>query len=475
MSRVSVNDALSASTEDADTATKELEAELQRLAVNTEAVSQSNEAIRDVVTGVVDKVNELLASPAVFGGTEDGGPNADPLLSYLKAEKSYCASLRKQTKVIPPPLQTWDATGKRTTSGEDSEMLRRVAAVLDKDVEFRACSQERRCAELVGLLTGDHESVEAAKPWSASEPGSSERPTERDRILLNAACSALPRLVESSAREWLSEVDEEEDHDETLHASAVAETASLPGELARYARLAAVLDAEQARRSSDILDLRAEFRKRAELVRNLLAQRERLRRVQASCEQRESLVGGVTRSVTDVRDHLASRVTLCESLMAVADAQSRREDAATAPRRDRVAGRFHIGGAVRRRSSAAWPWFSRLCPDGESVADLGAAVDKRCDRMTEGAATKVDAVEELQRKRASMRELVDRLDADLNAACQGSVETWLEGMKAKSQRDETQEMIRALFIEFHTMPERFLSRMRSMAAADVATPQSQKN
>ncbi|XP_050052634.1 uncharacterized protein [Dermacentor andersoni] len=444
MSRVSVSDALSPSTEDADYATKELEAELQRLAVNDEAVSQSNEAIRDVVTGIVDKVNELLASPAVFGGTEDGGPNADRLLSYLKAEKSYCANVRKQTKVIPPPLQIRDATEKLTTSEEDSEMQRRVAAVLDKDIEFRACSQERQCAELVGLLTDNRESVEAAKPWSASEPGSTERPTELDRILFNAACSALPRLIETSAREWLSKVDEEEDHDETLHASAVAATASLPEELALYARLAAVLDVEQARCSSDILDLRAEFRKRAALVRNLLAQRERLRRVRASCEQRESLVGDVTRSVSDVRDHLASRVKLCESLMAVADAQSRREDAA-------------------------------VCPDAEPVADHGATIDERCARMTEGAATKVDAVEELQRKRASMRGLVDTLDADLNDACQGSVETWLEGMKAKSQRDEKQDMMRALFIEFHTMPERFLRRMKSMVTADVATHKSYKN
>ncbi|XP_075534674.1 uncharacterized protein LOC142569030 [Dermacentor variabilis] len=433
MSRVSVSDALSPSTEDADCATKELEAELQRLAVNDEAVSQSNEAIRDVVTGVVDKVNELLASPAVFGDTEDGGPNADRLLSYLKAEKSYCASIRKQAKFIPPPLQTRDATGKRTTSEEDSEMQRRVAAVLDKDIEFRACSQERRCAELVGLLTDDHESVEAAKPWSTSEPGSAERPTELDRILLNAACSALPRLIETRAREWLSEVDEEEDHDETLHAS-------LPEELARYARLAAVLDAEQARRSSEILHLRAEFRKRAALVRNLLAQKERLRRVQESCEQRERLVGDVTRSVSGVRDHLASRVKLCESLMAVADAHTR-QDAA-------------------------------VCPDAESVADHGAAIGKRCARLTEAAATKVGAVEELQRKRASMKGLVGRLDNDLIAACQGSVETWLEGMKAKTQRDENQDMIRALFVEFHTAPDRFLRRMKAMDDADVATPES---
>ncbi|XP_049525749.1 uncharacterized protein LOC125946449 [Dermacentor silvarum] len=437
MSRVPESDPRSPGTPDEACAKQQLEEELQRLTVDDEPCRQANRALRDVVGGILGKVDELLASPALLVGTAEGGPNADPLLSYLEAERKYFDIIRKRTRDIVPPLQTRGATSTRAPSEDDSDVQRLVAAVLEKGAEFRACSQEKHCAKLVGLLTEDYSVVEAVKPWSASEPRSAERPTQLDQILGNVACSALPRLIESSTREWLSEVGDDEDHDETSQASAAAATASLPKDLAGYVRVAAALDMEQARCASEILDLRAEFEKRAAVVRELLAQQERLRRVQASWEQHERLVGKVTRGVSDLRDHLASRVKQCESLIAVANAQPLQEAAAE-------------------------------CLDGESAADHGAALDKRCAELTDAAALKLRVVEEMQRKRESMSKLADKIEADLAAASQGSLDTWCDGVRAETRRNVELGYITALFVEFHTDPRSFLRRMRGDTASDHA-------
>ncbi|KAH7945642.1 hypothetical protein HPB49_013482 [Dermacentor silvarum] len=402
MSRVPESDPRSPGTPDEACAKQQLEEELQRLTVDDEPCRQANRALRDVVGGILGKVDELLASPALLVGTAEGGPNADPLLSYLEAERKYFDIIRKRTRDIVPPLQTRGATSTRAPSEDDSDVQRLVAAVLEKGAEFRACSQEKHCAKLVGLLTEDYSVVEAVKPWSASEPRSAERPTQLDQILGNVACSALPRLIESSTRE-----------------------------------VAAALDMEQARCASEILDLRAEFEKRAAVVRELLAQQERLRRVQASWEQHERLVGKVTRGVSDLRDHLASRVKQCESLIAVANAQPLQEAAAE-------------------------------CLDGESAADHGAALDKRCAELTDAAALKLRVVEEMQRKRESMSKLADKIEADLAAASQGSLDTWCDGVRAETRRNVELGYITALFVEFHTDPRSFLRRMRGDTASDHA-------
>ncbi|KAH7979247.1 hypothetical protein HPB49_008813 [Dermacentor silvarum] len=420
--------------QDVEAAKDQLEAELQRLAVDYEACRKANEALSDVIGNVVGKINDLVASPALLGGTQEGGPNADPVLHYLEAERKLWDFINKDT-YFAVPLQAQGATVNCAPLEDDQEVQRLVAAVLDKGADFRASSREQCCAELVGLLTEDYAAVEAVKPWSACEPRYDQRrPTQVDRVLFNVTCSALPRLIEDSTREWLSEVGDDEDHDETSQA------ASLAKDLARYARLAAVLDVEEACCASDILDLRAEFGKRAAVVRTLLAQQQRLRRVQEYCEQRGKLVGKVTRSVSDLRDHLASRVKQCKSLIALGDAKPQQEAAAE-------------------------------CPEGESAADDGAALDKRCAELTTAAALKLRVIEEMERKRKSISELADRLEADLAATCQGSVDTWCDGVRAGTRRNVELHFISALFVEFQTDPDRFLRRMRAALNPDHPAPE----
>ncbi|KAH6934314.1 hypothetical protein HPB50_022906 [Hyalomma asiaticum] len=316
----------------------------------------------------------------------------------------------------------------------------RFEPVLDKRVEFRARSREQRCAELVGELTGEYTDAE---PWeaSSSDQRSTERPTEMDRMLLKAACIALPHLVETRARECLDGVS----GDETLLASTgEAAPSCLPRELARCARLAATLDAQEARCSSDILNLCAEFEKRAVLVTKLLAQRERLLRVRESCEQRDRLFAGVTHGVSDLRDSLASRLKLCESLIAAAENAS--------PRREEIA-------------DATVP------PD-----DLeGAALDKRSAQLVSAVAGLVEELDQLRDRRKLMAELFLRLGADITDACQGSVKKWRDAVLAEARSDKhRQKVMRALFIEFHRNPERFSNRMKSLASLSKGRSQKGK-
>lgn len=406
---------------------QKFEAEIKRLA----AVSDEGKT-RSIVSEVVDEVNQLIALPALHGDTaaEGDGYNVDQLLSYLRAEKNLCGGTRKRVRA-PVPLRTRDGTGDCAPSPEPNpEIQRLIATFLDKRVEFRACSREQCCAELVGELTGEYTDAE---PWAASssDQRSTERPTEMDRMLLKAACNALPRLVETRARECLDGASA----DETLLASTgEAAPSCLPRELARCARLAAKLDADEARCCSDILNLCAEFEKRAALVTKLLAQRERLRRVRESCEQRDRLFAGVTHGLSDFRDSLASRLKLCESLIAAAENAS--------PRREEVA-------------DATVP------PD-----DLeGAAFDKRSTQLVAAEAGQVEELDQLRDRRKRMAELFLRLGADITDACQGSVKKWRDAVLAEVRFDKRrQQVVRALFIEFHRNPERFSVRMKSLAS-----------
>ncbi|KAL1438923.1 hypothetical protein MTO96_047656 [Rhipicephalus appendiculatus] len=76
---------------------------------------------------------------------------------------------------------------------------------------------------------------------------------------------------------------------------------------------------------------------------------------------------------------------------------------------------------------------------------------------------KVDRLDQMQLRRQRVSELVDRLEADMTARCQGSMSKWLDGLRADmlQKKNKNLDLMRALFVEFHTNPKRFGARMKS--------------
>ncbi|KAH7957515.1 uncharacterized protein LOC119389559 [Rhipicephalus sanguineus] len=405
------------SKEDMDSAEQELRVKLERFG----AVSDLG-GTDSIVNEVVDKVSELVASP---DDTAEEESKTDPLLPYLEAEKKLlCARKRTGVAASRRPLPTRRGSGDSAPlpHEDNSELFRRIASVVSgKGVEYKACSQEQYCAELVSKLTG---MCAEAKPWTASSSDAryAERPTVLDRMLLKVSRIALSRLVETEVRGCL------EDEDET----------ELPKELARYVGLTAKLDAEEARRYVHVQDLSAQREERAVYVRTLLAQGERLRGARENVEQRESHVGIVIRGVCDLHDSLASRVQLCKSLVAAAD---------------------NVQAVQARQENAAAAAATSVCLDDDPV---GAVFDQRCSQLVAAMAAIVDQLDQMQLRRERMTELVDRLEADMTARCQGSMSKWHDGVRANTlKRNGNLKLLRALFIEFHTNPTRFVSRMKT--------------
>ncbi|KAL3258990.1 hypothetical protein MRX96_016652 [Rhipicephalus microplus] len=365
-------------------AEEKLQARLHQLGV----VSDS-EGTKSFVIEVLDKVCDVVDVLAFFpDDTTSTESEADPLLSYLDAEKMLCprkrinikAALRRRLRTRPengdsasPPIE------------EYSELIQRVeSVVLGKAAEYKACSEEEYCAWLVSELTDVNVDAES---WTAlsSDARYAKGPMLLHRALLKAARVALPRLVKQQVRDGL------EKNKETR----------LPKELARCATLAMKIDVDGARNCLHVQDL--------------LAKR-----------------------VSALRDSLASRVRLCKSVVAKAiDARARQENATDA--------------AVATTAA---------CSVNDSLAT---GVSRLCSELVAAMAAKVDQLDEMALRRQRANELVDRLEEDMNARCQGSVSKWFDDIHAYiDEKDDKNLLIkRALLIEFHQNPQRFVARMKS--------------
>ncbi|KAL1482064.1 hypothetical protein MTO96_015098 [Rhipicephalus appendiculatus] len=126
----------------------------------------------------------------------------------------------------------------------------------------------------------------------------------------------------------------------------------------------------------------------------LLAQAKRLRLVRENVEQHERLVGNVVRGVSNFRDSLASRAQLCKSLVAAAE------------------------NTQARQGNAAAATTSSMSSDDDPV---GAAFDQLCCQRVATMAAHVDQLDHMRLRRQRVSELLDRLEADIIASCQGSM------------------------------------------------------
>ncbi|KAL3200038.1 hypothetical protein MRX96_001251 [Rhipicephalus microplus] len=291
-------------------AEQKLQARLDRLGV----VSDSG-GTKSLVNEVVDKVSDVVDVVASSqDDTMSTESEADPLFSYLDAEKKLCpwkridfAALRRRLRACPgngdsasPPIE------------EYSKSIQRIkSVVLGKASVYKGRSERQYCAMLVSEFTDVYMD---AKLWTASlsDARYAKRPILLHRALLKAVRVALFRLVVKQVRDGL------EKNKETR----------LPKELARCATLALKIDVDGARNCLHAQDSLAEREKIAKRVRTLPAQGKRLRRVRENAEQSERLLANVTPEVSALRDSLASRVRLCESVVAKAiDARARQENA----------------------------------------------------------------------------------------------------------------------------------------------------
>ncbi|KAL3258991.1 hypothetical protein MRX96_016653 [Rhipicephalus microplus] len=364
-------------------------------------------------------------SPSSMMTRRRQSPKLIHLLSYLDAEKKLCP--RKRINIIAElrrRLRTRPGNGDSASLPieEYSELIQRVESViLGKAAEYKACSEEEYCAWLVSELSDVNVDAES---WTASSSDAryAKGPMLLHRALLEAARVALPRLVKQQVRDGL------EKNKETR----------LPKELARCATLALKIDVDGARNCLHVQDLLAEREKLAKRVRTLLAQEKRLRRVRENAEQSERLLANVTAGVSALRDSLASRVRLCKSVVAKAiDARARQENATDA--------------------AAA---TTAACSDSDPVAT---GVSRLCSELVVAMAAKVDQLDEMALRRQRANELVDKLEEDMIARCQGSVSKWFNDISANTLRKQDKNLLlkRALLIEFHENPQRFVARMKS--------------
>lgn len=399
-------------------AEQKLQARLDRLGV----VSDSG-GTKSFVNEVVDKVSDVVDVVASsHDDTMSTESEADLLLSYLDAEKKLCTRKRIDIAALRRRLGTRPGNGDNASPPieEYSELIRRIEPVLGKAAEYKACSEEQYCAVLVSELTDVYMDVES---WTASSSDAryAKRPMLLHGALLKAARVALSRLVEKQVRDGLEK-------NETI----------LSKELARCATLAVKMDVDGVRNCLHVQDLLAKREKLAARVRTLLEREKRLRRVRENAEQSERLLANVTPGVSALRDSLASRVRLCKSVVAAAiDAQARQENATDA--------------AVTT---------TPLCLDNDPVAT---GVSRLCSQRVAAMAAKVDQLDEMALRRQRANELVDRLEDDMIARCQGSTCKWFDDMCAYilEKNDKNLLLKRALLIEFHENPQRFVARMKS--------------
>ncbi|KAL3181305.1 hypothetical protein MRX96_008801 [Rhipicephalus microplus] len=259
-----------------------------------------------------------------------------------------------------------------------------------------------------------------AESWTASSTDAryAKRPTLLHRALLKAARVALPRLIKKQVRDGLGENNE----------------TGLPKELARCATLAVKMDVDGARNPClHVQDLLAKREKLAARVKTLQAQKKRLRRVRENAEQSERLLDNVTLGVPALRDSLASRVRLCKSVVTKAiEARARPENATDA--------------AVTTTA---------VCSDSDPVVT---GVSVLCSELVAAMAAKVDQLDEMALRRQRANELVDRLEEDMIARCQGSVRKWFDDIHAyiNEKNDKNLLFKRVLLIEFHENPQRFI-------------------
>ncbi|KAH8039833.1 hypothetical protein HPB51_009089 [Rhipicephalus microplus] len=318
-------------------AEEKLQARLHQLGVVSDSEGTKSFVI-EVLDKVCDVVDVVAFSPDDTTSTES---EADPLLSYLDAEKKLCPRKRiRYQAALRRRLRTRLGNGDSASPPieEYSELIQRVeSVVLGKAAEYKACSEEEYCA-------------------------------------------------------WLQQVrDGLEKNKETR----------LPKELARCATLAMKIDVDGARNCLHVQDLLAE-------------------------------------RVSALRDSLASRVRLCKSVVAKAiDARARQENATDA--------------AVATTAA---------CSVNDSLAT---GVSRLCSELVAAMAAKVDQLDEMALRRQRANELVDRLEEDMNARCQGSVSKWFDDIHAYiDEKDDKNLLIkRALLIEFHQNPQRFVARMKS--------------
>lgn len=396
-------------------AEEKLQARLDEFGV----VSDSGET-KTFLNEVVEKVSDVV--DVVASSHDDTKSEADPLLSYLDAEKKLCTKERIEIAALRRRLVTRPGNGDSAAPPIDSELIRRIKSIVSGTAaEYKECSEEEYCAVLVRELTDVYVDAES---WtqSSSDARHAKRPTLLHRALLKAARVALSRLVEKQVRDGLGENNE----------------TGLPKELARCATVAVKMDVDGARNCLHVQDLLAKREKLAARVRTLLARETRLRRVRENVEQSERLLANVTQGVSALRDSLASRVRLCKSVVAKAiDARARPENATDA-------------------AVASTP----VCLDQDPVAT---SVHQLCSQQVAAMAAKVDQLDEMALRRQRANELVDRLEVDMIARCQGSTSKWLDDVLAdiSEKQDKNLFLKRALLIEFHENPQRFVARMKS--------------
>ncbi|KAH8019961.1 hypothetical protein HPB51_023626 [Rhipicephalus microplus] len=399
-------------------AEEKLQARLDQLGV----VSDSGET-KTFLNEVVDKVSDVVDVVAsCHDDTMSTKSEAGPLLSYLDAEKKLCTTKRIEIAALRRRLVTRPGNDDSAAPPIDSELIRRIESIVSgAAAEYKECREEQYCAVLVRELT---DVCVDAESWTESSTDAryAKRPTLLHRALLKAARLALSRLVEKQVRDGLGENNE----------------TGLPKELARCATLAVKMDVDGARNCLHVQDLLAKREKLAARVRTLQAQKKRLRRVRGNVEQSERLLANVTLEVSALRDSLASRVRLCQSVVAAAiDAQARQENATDA-------------------AVATTP----VCLDQDPVAT---SVYRLCSQQVAAIAAKADQLDEMALRRQRANELVDRLEVDMIARCQGSTSKWLDDVRAAIPEKQNKNLLlkRALLIEFHENPQRFVARMKS--------------
>ncbi|KAL3181307.1 hypothetical protein MRX96_008803 [Rhipicephalus microplus] len=365
-------------------------------------VSDSGET-KTFLNEVVDKVSDVVDVVAsCHDDTMSTKSEADPLLSYLDAEKKLCTTKRIEIAALRRRLVTRPGNDDSAAPPIDSELIRRIESIVSgAAAEYKECREEQYCAVLVRELT---DVCVDAESWTESSTDAryAKRPTLLHRALLKAARLALSRLVEKQVRDGLGENNE----------------TGLPKALARWATLAVKMDVDGARNCLHVQDLLAKREKLAARVRTLQAQKKRLRRVRGNVEQSERL--------------------LANSVVAAAiDAQARQENATDA-------------------AVATTP----VCLDQDPVAT---SVYRLCSQQVAAIAAKADQLDEMALRRQRANELVDRLEVDMIARCQGSTSKWLDDVRAAIPEKQNKNLLlkRALLIEFHENPQRFVARMKS--------------
>ncbi|KAL3198513.1 hypothetical protein MRX96_014329 [Rhipicephalus microplus] len=146
--------------DDLNRAEEKLQARLDRLGV----VSDSS-GTKGFVNEVVDKVSDVIDVVASsHDDTTSTESEADPLLSYLDAEKKLCPRKRIDFAALRWRLRTCPGNGDSASPPieEYSESIQRFeSVVLGKAAEYKACSEEKYCAMLVSELTDVHMDAES--------------------------------------------------------------------------------------------------------------------------------------------------------------------------------------------------------------------------------------------------------------------------------------------------------------------------